>query len=428
MSGCGKTLYYYKEPNRYLRDYTDKLEKAANTDRRLRDLVSDYINTKNGIATAAKDLFSPIVAATDDQTKKQQDSAKSIADLNINLDRKQTQLANSLHVDNQIQANQRNQRVIEAIRENLADIGRIAEIQQQYIDTIFDMEKRLTEESHKVLKEVKDSAKKIEEEVAFKSDLSNERFMALKDDLLKQGDKLDELDKTVVKESTTTRTRLTEHRTALEEMHKTELEKLKDLESKMSGTSTSTTSSTTSEVATKPKQGPQRPAKEHDSGDEEENLEEEDKREYAALRAALKTKVKNLGYELLLFECKRLNIKMEGKKDMDHLKDYYAVETGKDWDDIDYKDELPILKAFYKKKFDKEWDIADAPSTSGNGVGASRIRGVPNKERLNLLLSSHKAGNSAGIEEFHKLLNKLLKQKNITKIEYDEFLKQWPKP
>ena len=57
---------------------------------------------------------------------------------------------------------------------------------------------------------------------------------------------------------------------------------------------------------------------------------------------------------------------------------------------------------------------------------AHRGGNLLNRKRLDLLLSSHQAGNSAGMKEFHALLNKLLKQKRISKNEYDTFIKQWP--
>jgi hypothetical protein len=44
---------------------------------------------------------------------------------------------------------------------------------------------------------------------------------------------------------------------------------------------------------------------------------------------------------------------------------------------------------------------------------------------MNLLLASHEAGNSAGVNEFMELLKKLLKQNEISKSDYDKFLKQW---
>ena len=54
MSGCGFTTYKPKFKFQKYHEYTDRLEKANNSNNRLYQLVADYINEKNGITTCSK--------------------------------------------------------------------------------------------------------------------------------------------------------------------------------------------------------------------------------------------------------------------------------------------------------------------------------------------------------------------------------------
>ena len=66
--------------------------------------------------------------------------------------------------------------------------------------------------------------------------------------------------------------------------------------------------------------------------------------------------------------------------------------------------------------------IEEIPSKSSS---SSKQSGKGINERVQLLLASNKAGNTAGKQEFEKLLNKLKKNKIISKSEYIMLLHSW---
>ena len=330
---------------------------------------------------AAKDLFSPITKATDDQTKKQEQIANDQSVLTTKLDKKQTLLANSLHVDS-----------LGVNKELIERISKQAEIQKDYADAVLkQVEAKVDEKTKETLENISKTAEELRDDVMRVRTANANEIQSVKERIVEQGENLKDLHNEIVTEKTATSKKLQKHTEALDEIQ----EALKKDVDDISSTESSTTKGSPSPS---PVVGPSPSA----SSSQVPNTDELKKKIVEKLKPSKFRANRCTKSDLVVINQAIDNLKAHGKDipantyTKNRIRELYDKSFGAG----EYK---KLVERYGLGLKDKDQDM----------------------ERMKLLLASHQAGNSAGVNEFMELLKKLLKQNEISKSDYDKFLEQW---
>jgi hypothetical protein len=374
MSGCG--FHKYKPHFKFdtFKENTDSLEKAHKSNSHIIQLATDYINQKNGITTAAKELFAPVTAATDTARDVLTTTAKKIAE-------DQTALTKSNHAD----IKNINIEVVERISKQ-------AEIQKQYADAVLkQVESKIDERTKETLENISKTAEDIRDDVMRVRTANVNEIQQVKERMIEQDEHLKDLHKEMRDEQSGTREILSKHTSTLEEIQaaiRKDFEELPNVDA-----STSTEPSTSVEAPSTSKK-------------------------------LTKEELKKIINDKMMDEYKaEFNIRGSNREDLEVVNKALdkIINDKRDLDPVKYTKNTFIEKynALYGESAYNQLD-----KSSGSGL-VSKGKKKKNLERVKLLLASHKAGNSAGVNEFMDLLKKLLKQNEISKSDYENFLKMW---
>ncbi len=380
MSGCGFTGYRPKFKFITFKESTDELEKAGRSDIRLIQLVTDYINEKNGISSAAKDLFAPVIKATDDKNKKHDDLLKTQKDLTDKIDVKNTILETAITDSKNVN------------RELIEKISKQAEIQKEYADAVLkQVETKIDDKTKETLENISKTADEIKDDVMRVRTANVSEIQQVKERMVEQDEHLKDLRKELVSESSGTRATLSNHSSALEEIQEAIKNNFKELPH--ADISVAEPRPTTDAVD-KPTPSPK-------TGDTE-------KVALNKIRNILKDKMKKLNG----------NFNARGNPTIEQMQ---RAESAIDRLIKDNKTESLKGKSLTKNQISEIYN-AEYGKGSFDNIDVNTGSGL---NRVKLLLASHQAGNSAGVNEFMDLLKKLLKQNEISKSDYDKFLEQW---
>ena len=381
MSGIGFTGYRPKFKGVTFRDYTDTLEKANRSDIRLIQLVSDYINEKNGISSAAKDLFAPVIKATDDQNKKHDDLVKTQTELTDKLGVKNTILETAMADTQNVN------------RELIERISKQAEIQKEYADAVLkQVDTKIDEKTKETLENISKTADEVKDDVLRVRTANATEMQQVKERIVEQSENLKDLRKEMSEEKSGTREVLSKHTDALEEIQASLRKDFAELpHADMS--------------AVEPPPYPK-------TGDTE-------KEAINRMRNVLKNKMKTLNSTFNARGNPTMEQMQRAESAVDKLIQDNKTESLKD-----KKLSKKQISDIYDKEYGKgSFDAIDV--NVGSGIKNKSRSKKKDLERMKLLLASHQAGNSAGVNEFMDLLKKLLKQNEISKSDYDKFLQQW---
>jgi hypothetical protein len=122
--------------------------------------------------------------------------------------------------------------------------------------------------------------------------------------------------------------------------------------------------------------------------------------------------------------------------DLDKVEKVYRVKASKEWKEHPnmqlYRETINEWEQYRKKRIGERFEDPylryDEYLKTGKGLDSKLNSAAVNDiNRIQVLLASNNAGNDAGLQEFLKILKKLLRQKIMTKTDYNRFVESWRK-
>ncbi len=360
-----------KFPSLSREQWLSRMEKRAMSDAAIRKNIADYKNMQVGIATATSNLVNPITKAVTEASDKQIESQKQSA-------RKQFLATNSAAVDQALLQKQ----AMQISKDNVKKMKKLAAVMNTYIGEL--KKGKPSDKQDAILTELADNA------IRTQSILDHiEKQKVVDEDLNKTIDLEIEVDE--LKRELEDRERIIRQYKEAGGREATGLEVIQEAEEEVLNAaiiSEQLEEHTMEPSTTKPKFPEATSLPTYDESQKE----------------------------------KKKDIKKKGRQQIADKASEIAKQLGEQ-EYISPEQALASYKTYSTRSVTKT-KSSDKPSNSGNGLSPAAVKDV---NRIQVLLASNNAGNDSGIQEFLRILKKLLRQKIISRTDYNRFIESWRK-
>ena len=410
-------------PTKSRQQWLDNLERKAKSDAAIRKGIADYKNMQVGIASATSNLFNPITKATAESSEKQLESQKQLA-------RKQFLATNSAAVDQALLQ----QQAIQISKDNVKKLKKLSAVMNTYVTEL--KKGRPSDKEEAILAELGENATRtqsilehIEKQKAASDELNKTIDLEIEVDRLKS--ELSDAQKLIQRYKDTGG----KEAAGLAEVQEAQQELLVEAVSRVPTSSEPSTSSTPYTVLK-----PSESVKAEKSSDK--HLTEDYYKELRKASNGTSAEILRIIEEIKKTDPKYTFKYATGDEpekildDLDKVEKVYRVKASKEWKEHPnmqlYRETINEWEQYRKKRIGERFEDPylryDEYLKTGKGLDSKLNSAAVNDiNRIQVLLASNNAGNDAGLQEFLKILKKLLRQKIMTKTDYNRFVESWRK-